>query len=232
MKIHLIFFLAFTGIYSYLNANNLYFDIGVSNDILRNGFIFTGNFNNAVLGFKTTYSVASGEIEGKRINHYNHNSNSNINARLGYRANEKFFMITEYQVFDIYEEFYYRISISWLGLSTPHIFHYKMTMKPIQYIGVGLVYYIHPHIHFSTTLGDARSSLVVDAISPNLKEGITKDCLSFGHKMSIAYDIPIKNWGLLLGGNFFFAMAKWENKESYPSISNITSIGIFLKLRY
>ncbi|MCL2064661.1 MAG: hypothetical protein FWG98_09875 [Candidatus Cloacimonetes bacterium] len=237
MRKLLIALLIFWVICSHLNAKRLYFDVGLSSDITKNEFDFTGisleaAIGGAMFGIKTTYTVSSEGIDGKNIDNYNHYSYLNLNARLGYRVNDKFVLISEYQTIGINEDFYWRVSTTrFWGLGTD-IFDYKMTMKPIRYIGGGFMYYPHSKLQFGITTGDARSGLILEAISENAEDGSVSDCLSFGLNMSMAYDMPIKNFGLLIGSSFFTAFSKDAWEKPSPTIFGVTSIGLFTKIRY
>ena len=230
MRIHLIFFLVFTGIYSYLNANNLYFDIGVYSDVIHYKLLGSKT-RHSFVGAKSILRINKDSIEGEGIKQYNQICGLKPSIRLGYRIGDKFAFISEYQNFGESIDFFYRVNEYWLIFNRTTDFN--ITMGPIHYFGLGFVSYPYPRLQFGFTLGDAKLGVKFKAISENVEDHKVSDYLGMGVNMSISLEIPIKKCGILLGGGYFYSIA--DNSEKHPFslvMSKVSSLGLFTKIRY
>ncbi|MCL2065465.1 MAG: hypothetical protein FWG98_13990, partial [Candidatus Cloacimonetes bacterium] len=108
------------------------------------------------------------------------------------------------------------------------IVHVKVDIDPLHYFGGGFLFYPHQRFQLGVTVGD-----VVLPFSTHHKGGSVKnpDLLGLGYSLSLAYDIPMKNMGLLVGCGFFYAPTKLELQILLPT-TRMHSMGLFTKIRY
>ena len=189
----------------------LYFDAGMS-------------YNTTRLNYG--YAVSNDGFDGKEVRYSNKYSINNFNARLGLRLNKKFILITDFQTIGIREDIYYNFELMIWG--NPLVIPIEINVGPISYFGGGFILYPYERFQFGATIGEAKSPFTMhegEIISNN------PDILGFGYNLSLAYDVPIKKIGLLVGCNFFQAPSKIDYMITTPT-SYISSIGLFTKIRY
>ena len=208
---------------SNLNAKKLYLDVGMGMDITK--FDFTPVFTSEI-------------IEGK---YFIRSNGPNLNARLGYRVNDRFVIVMDYQNFEISEEFSHHIRVNFFWVPTIYdLYDFKSSVESIEYMGLGFLYYPHSQIQLGLTIGKTKSDMKSEKISDDVVSGdpiiwYYSDYLFGGTSLSIAYDIPFKFYGFLVGCHLFHAFNRGYQDdfiEFRPPTPEISSLGLFVKIRY
>ena len=189
----------------------LYFDAGMS-------------VNDTRLNFAST--VSKDGFDGEKITYLDNYSIPNLNARLGYRVNNRFILVSDFQTIGIRESFYVKIGLFMPGMV--HVMERKVDVEPVYYFGGGFLFYPHQRFQLGVTIGDAVSPFSTHGDGGSVKN---PDLLGLGYSLSLAYDIPMKNMGLLVGCGFFYAPTKLELQILLPT-TRMHSMGLFTKIRY
>jgi len=203
-----------------LNAKKLYFDIGMGRSYISANFKDSGYTNQSYDDFKI-----------------------GLNTRLGYRIDDKFIIVGDVQ------------SIFWDGdvkYSYPTTddnqfgygdsFYYNESLVQL-YMGIGVIYYPRPDIQVGATIGLPGFIRIQDiGLTYNSQDvGIFQSegygSVGFGYDLSIAYDYPLGDFGLLLGLRFYYASGSdFENADIPDDIIyskwDTYSTGLFVKFRY
>jgi len=224
MKRVFIFLLLLVGIVP-LSAKWFYFDIGMGENIVSVSFK-DDEFNYPDLTFDTPREQSLVDLR------------SNYNARIGYRVNEQYIIVADFQSIFMDGVLKYRAKAVNNILGTVSV-DFKETLHHL-YMGVGVIYYLIPNIQISATIGfpsiarDQQISLY-DNFLLSSRRYITA---GVGGDISVAYDIPLKSFGLLLGCRLYCAGGyDFESFDEYPnplihSKWSTVSPGLFVKMRY
>ena len=201
-----------------LNAKWLYLDAGIGCDFTRINFtkLWEGD------------GVVVGDLIGSNYDYF---TGPNFNYKLGIRFNDMFILTFGRQsVKNINEHFYSQI-VSTHGIEANYMLH----LKSFEFAGVGLVFYPHQSFQLSSTLYFVKPNCFQEWTERNMTVGYIGDWLSGGgYDVSIAYDIPIRKMGILIGCRYFYAQTNTNFLilSGIDPIQEISSFGLFIKIRY
>ena len=216
-----------------IKSQKFYLDAGIGAD-------FT------IIKFKqSNYGFRSEKIEdiiGSTHSFYN---GPNIYLKFGYRLTDRVVFVANYQHINISESFVYKVNMGTIQ-GTDYLLDYQMDIKPDNYLGFGFLMYPHPHFQLGATLGFVRAGISTEGLPDNLYppvsiypyyHGIQSSGSIFnaGYEVSIAYDIPAKKTGFLIGWRLFYA-PRIDYISFIPTYTNppdysLTLTGLFIKIR-
>ena len=199
-----------------LNARWIYVDAGIGSDITVISFpIENNNRIEDLIGSSFTYLTGP-----------------NFRFSLGFRSSSRVvFPLLEYQIMQINKDFYYKGRA--LSLLPPYrINDYRLNIRRHDYIGTGFIIYPHQRIQVGASLGNVFSHYTREIISEDSVNGIAF-FINLAANISISYDIPINNFGLLIGCRYFTANVSEVTTLGFiPHPSYIVStFGVFTKVR-
>jgi len=109
-----------------------------------------------------------------------------------------------------------------------------MIIQKHEYYGAGFIIYPLQRIQIGVTLGNVYSHYKREIISVGSEDGVAF-FVNLAGDISIAYDIPINNFGFLIGCRYFSANVASDVTTifsvSQPSYE-VSSFGIFTKFRF
>ena len=200
-----------------LNARWIYFDAGIGSDITVISFPIENN----------------NRIEGLIGSSFSYLTGPNFSFSLGLRpSNRVVFPLLEYQIMQINNDFYY--SGRALSLLPPHrINDYRLNIRRHEYIGAGFIIHPYQRLQIGASLGNVFSHYTREIISEESVNGIAF-FINLATNVSIAFDIPISNVGILIGCRYFTANVSEVTALGFiphPSY-RVSSFGIFTKIRF
>ena len=210
-----LLFVAFMWI-PFLNARWIHIDAGIGSNITVISFPIENN----------------NRIEGLTGSSFSYITGPNFRFSLGLRpSNRVVFPLLEYQIMPINKDFYYKGRV--LSLLPPYrINDYRLNIRRHEYIGAGFIVHPYQRIQIGASLGNVFSHYTREIKSEDSVNGIAF-FINLATNISIAYDIPINNFGLLIGGRYFSAhVHEFTTLWMIPHPSyEVSAFGIFTKIR-
>jgi len=201
---------------SCLNARWIYVDAGIGSDI-------------TVITFPHRNNERIEDLTGSSFTYL---TGPNFNFSLGLRLFRLVvFPLVDYQIMPINKDFYYRGRV---GLFPLRYKDCRLYIRRYEYFGTGFIIYPHKRVQIGATLGIVYSHYTHEIIAEGSVDGIAWFINPAGD-LSIAYDIPMNNFGLLIGCRYFSAHVLSDITTifsvSQPS-HEVSSFGIFTKIRF
>ena len=202
-----------------LQAKILYADFGIGNDITMISFI-------DVMGD----AQGTENLTGRTYDYY---TVPNFNLSLGLRLHSRFILMAEIQTLNINKYIDYRVELERPYWSDHKEADYRLRLESFGFAGVGIILYPNKNIQLrgSFYMG---GSIYTEEITADSQKDISK---GFGvggaYNISLARDIKINKFGILIGCRYFNAKIGHVNffSEIAPEYK-VSSIGLFAKIRY
>ena len=201
-----------------MDAKKFYIDAGLIYNFNETSFLGVGMQTHHHIGLSSNQSFSGAGL--------------GFSCRLGFRLNERFFLIFNFQAGNE-EEGEYILDFIETPYESPFV-SYREKFS-IVYGGLGLIYYLTPQFQIGATVGRADlirniefSMTYFDIYQPYqlLGEHVTS---GIGLDISFAYDLTLNNFGILIGVRNFYATDSRMINSITPFKSN--SIGLFTKIR-
>ena len=205
-----ILFLSFTG----LHAKRLYADFGVGSDITKISF----------------YNVLDGEgTENLTEQSDSYYTFPNINYSLGYRLNKRFILLADIQTIKIDQHYTYQVEIG----TKPVKYDCTLHIRGVGFLGLGTIFYPVERIQLRGSYYIGGPSRREEHTAPGNYGSNDGYGLGEGFGLSLAYDIPVEKFGILIGCRYF--IAKCANIALFSPTNicyDVNSFGLYVKIRY
>ena len=211
-NLYILFILCTTSVG--LHAKRLYADFGIGSDITKISF----------------YDVLDREgTENLTEQSDSYYTFPNINYSLGYRINERFILIADIQSIKIDKHYTYQVEIG----SKPWVYDCKLHIKSVGFFGLGMIIYPIERVQLRGSVyigGPSYREEYIEYSNYGSQEGYG---LGDDFGFSLAYDIPIEKFGILIGCRYLNAKVgniTWFSPTS--TCYNVVSFGLFTKIKY